>query len=273
MRAKADLHIHSTLSDGSNDRMTILSAALAKGISHLAFTEHDTMDGFSQWAPAAAAMGIVLIAGVEFTAYDYQHNVRAHILGYDMNDSSPIEALGKPQLALRHSNSLRQIEILRELGYAIDLEEVRRLTQGDTIYKQHIMHVMVNKGYAETIGGETYRRLFKNGGPCSSDISYIDAGDAVRAILDAGGVPVLAHPGQQDNLRIVPQLAGLGLRGLELCHHANSADHQRRIRETAGKYGLILTGGSDHHGLYEENSPEVGDYCCPAELPFFADLL
>ena len=261
---KADLHIHSTISDGSDDMHAIFAAAAACDLTHIALTEHDTAAGLAQASALSSEFGVELVPGVEFSAFDYTYGIRAHILGYGIRDPEPVERLGGPLLMRRHKNSLRQIEVLRSLGYDINADEVAKKA-GRYIYKQHIMHVMVEKGYAESIGGATYRRLFKNGGPCAFDIEYIDASDAIRTVLDAGGIPCLAHPGQQDNFHIVPGLVEEGLMGLELHHHSNNAYHQIKASALAAKYGLLLTGGSDHHGLYEENSPAVGAYLCPGE--------
>lgn len=259
---KADLHIHSALSDGSQSVGEILGAAVRANLTHIAITDHDTASGFAAAKALGAKHGITVIPGVEFSAWDYERGVRAHILGYAMRGFAPIEALGAPLLAKRHANSLKQIEVLRDLGYDITPEEVAKKA-GRHIYKQHIMHVMVEKGYAESIGGETFRRLFKNGGPCAFDIEYLDARDAVRAIKEAEGLAVLAHPGQQGNYSSIPALLDAGLDGLELMHHAHTAADRRRIADAAALYGLLLTGGSDSHGLYENDSPAVGSYLCP----------
>ena len=261
---RADLHIHSTVSDGSNTMEEIVRQAVARGLTHISLTNHDTTEGTAEAAALCARAGLGFIPGVEFSAYDYANDVRAHILGYGMKDSRPIDTLGGELLVRRHENSLRQIEVLRGLGFGITAEEVAKKA-GRHIYKQHIMHVMVERGFAESIGGETYRRLFKNNGPCAFDISYIDARDAIRAIREAGGIAVLAHPGQQRNFSSIHPLVRCGLSGLELEHHANTALDKSRLRDYADSLGLLLTGGSDHHGLYENGSPAVGDYLCPPE--------
>lgn len=262
MQLRADLHVHSTLSDGSNDMQSIFAQAAQRGLTHIALTEHDTAAGFDRARELGRRFGVTAIAGVEFSAWDYARGVRAHILGYGMRDMEPIEELGQPLLRRRHHNSLRQIEVLRQLGYELDTDPILAKGSG-VIYKQHIMHAMVEKGYAESIGGDTFRRLFKLGGPCDFDIEYLDAQDAIAAVRAAGGIAALAHPGQQGNFESVRGLVAAGLQALELYHHANGMVDRDRIAELAHAHGLLLTGGSDHHGLYENNSPAVGDYLCP----------
>ena len=159
----------------------------------------------------------------------------------------------------RHNNSLRQIEILRQHGYDIDIEQMAK-ADGKYIYKQHIMDWLLHHGKVEELFGEFYYSTFKNNGICHFDIEYISPLAAVRAVKDAGGYAVLAHSGQQQNFELIPGLVEAGLDGLELNHHANSDKDKVIIREYADKYNLFLTGGSDCHGRYEAGSPEVGDY-------------
>jgi phosphoribosyl 1,2-cyclic phosphate 1,2-diphosphodiesterase len=259
---KADMHIHCTVSDGSYPLKKILDDAKTSGLTHISLTDHDTTAGVSQVTLLAKTYGIAVIPGVEFSAFDYANNIRAHILGYGMKDFTPIEQLGSELLNKRHENSLRQIEILRSLGYNISVEEVSKKA-GRHIYKQHIMHVMVEKGYAKEIGGEMFRTLFKNNGPCDFDIMYIDARDAIKAVKEAGGASVLAHPGQQGNFSSISMLVRAGLDGLEMNHHSNTRLDRQRILDYSQCFGLLLTGGSDCHGLYEVNSPAVGSWLCP----------
>lgn len=259
---RADLHNHSTVSDGSDTIEEILSKAALAGLTHISLTDHDTTFGVTRAIELGADRGIKVISGVEFSAYDYTNGVRAHILGYCMKDFSAIDALGAPLLAKRHANSLKQIDVLRGLGYGISPEDAAAHA-GRHIYKQHIMRAMVEKGFAESIGGETFRKLFKNGGPCAFDIEYIDALDAIRAVKEAGGIAVLAHPGQQQNYGSIPMFVEAGLDGLELSHHANSTAGRAAVLVYARRYSLLLTGGSDSHGMYENNSPAVGSFLCP----------
>jgi predicted metal-dependent phosphoesterase TrpH len=107
--------------------------------------------------------------------------------------------------------------------------------------------------------GEFYKKTFKNNGICHFDISYVSAFDAVQAIKDAGGLAVLAHPGQQQNFHLIPGLKKHGLDGIELNHHSHSVLDKKTIREYASAYGLFMTGGSDFHGEYEPQVEGIGD--------------
>lgn len=253
---KADMHIHSTVSDGSYTMEEIVKMAEERGLDAIAITDHDTL---SHAAKLPKSEKIKVIAGIEISAYDYEKDYRVHILGYGIKHPDIVEQVVHPTLEARHANSMRQIEILNENGYAIDRERMPK-ADGTYIYKQHIMDWLVSQGKVNEMFGEFYYSTFKNNGICHFDIEYLNPVVAVKAIKEAGGYAVLAHSGQQQNFELIPQLVQAGLDGLELNHHANSEKDKEIIRKYAEQYGLFLTGGSDCHGRYEPGSPKVGDY-------------
>lgn len=253
---KADLHIHSTVSDGSLSVAEIVERAKNNGLDAIAITDHDTL---AHAALIAQNPPIKVLAGIEISAFDYETNVRVHVLGYNIQDAAAVESFTKPLLEARHANSLKQIAILNANGYPIDAEQLPK-ANGKYIYKQHIMDYLVSAGRVNEMFGEFYYHTFKNKGICDFDIEYLNPFEAVRVIKKAGGQAVLAHSGQQQNFHLIPKLVACGLDGLELNHHANSAKDQEIIREYAALYKLFLTGGSDFHGRYELNSPDIGDY-------------
>lgn len=253
---QADLHIHSTVSDGSCTIAEILGMAKERGLYGIAITDHDTMSHRNQIPDHP---GLVVECGVELSAFDYETQIRAHILGYRIQKPEVVEQAALPTLEARHANSMRQIEVLEMHGYPIDLSKIRR-ADGKYIYKQHIMDYLLRKGLVGELFGDFYYRTFKNGGICAFDISYMDAREAVDVIRQAGGIPVLAHSGQQQNFHLVPQLVDQGLAGLELNHHSHSEADRGKIRGLAERYGLFLTGGSDFHGSFEPQVYSVGDF-------------
>lgn len=253
---RADLHNHSTVSDGSNTIEQAVKIAKEKGLDAVCFTEHDTL---SHIFKIPHFDGIRVLAGIEVSAFDYAENMRVHILGYNIRYPEMVEAVVHQTLEARHENSLRQIKSLNEHGYKIDVDKLHR-ADGKYIYKQHIMDYLVESGVTDELFGDFYYSVFKNGGICDFDIRYLDPVTAVRAVKDGGGIAVLAHSGQQQNFCLIPELVKNGLDGLELNHHANSEKDRQIILKYAADYGLILTGGSDSHGRYEKNSPQIGDY-------------
>ena len=253
---RADLHMHSTVSDGSFTIPELIARARQNGLDAIAITDHDTL---SQRFQIPADTGLQVLTGIEISAYDYENDFRVHMLGYGIQKPEVTEQAVHPTLEARHANSLKQIEILNQHGYEIDLSQLRR-ADGKYIYKQHIMDDLVRCGKAPDMFGEFYQKTFKHGGICDFDIRYPSPLEALRAIKDAGGLAVLAHSGQQQNFCIIPELAKQGLDGLELHHHANSEKDREIIRAYAAQYDLFLTGGSDFHGKFEGVLVDIGDY-------------
>ncbi|MDO5416077.1 MAG: PHP domain-containing protein [Lachnospiraceae bacterium] len=253
---KADFHMHSKVSDGSFSIAGLAKLAAGKGIDVIAVTDHDTLSHATQIVPG---LPVRVLAGIEISCFDYEENVRVHILGYRIRDIGRVERFVKPLLEKRHENSLKQVKILKENGFSIEEEKLKR-ADGKYIYKQHIMEYLVNTGQVEDMFGEFYQKTFKNGGICDFDITYQNPYQAVEIIRESGGMAVLAHSGQQKNFRLIPELVKKGLSGLELNHPANSPDDRKQIRKYGEEYGLFLTGGSDFHGRYEKTEPQVGDF-------------
>lgn len=256
---KADLHVHSRVSDGSCTMEELASLAAKKGLDTLAVTEHDTL---SQVRQIPDDLSIQVIPGIEISCFDYEANLRVHVLGYRIQSVSLVEDFVHPLLLARHENSMKQIEILQKNGCSIEPDKLHR-ADGKYIYKQHIMEYLVKTGQAPDMFGDFYKRTFKNNGICAFDIHYLNPYEAIQIIKAAGGLAVLAHSGQQQNFALIPRLVREGLVGLELNHPANSDKDKAIIREYAGEYRLFLTGGSDFHGDYEPDSPGLG--CCLSE--------
>lgn len=255
----ADLHMHSTLSDGSDTRKMILEKARARGVDVLAFTEHDSVAEYESGIALAKEYGIMALPGVEISAFDFTTGKKAHILGLGYEGGEHITALCEPLLARRHKNSLIKIEILQEMGYKITADDVWRYAS-KYIYKQHILQYLVDSGQEDELFGKVYYTLFKQSGPCDFDIRYVDVKDAVKAIVADGGKAVLAHPAQQDNFVLLPALKEAGLWGIEMFHPVHTEDDIKKVAEAAAKFDLYCTGGSDYHGSYTKTIHEIGAY-------------
>jgi predicted metal-dependent phosphoesterase TrpH len=253
---KADLHIHSTVSDGCASIAGIIEMAEAKGLDAIAITDHDT---FSHIAQTPVSEKLIIVPGLEISAIDKNSGRHVHILGYNIEEPEIVMALTQPLLEARHRNTLRQIAVLQARGFVIDIGQLKP-ADGEYLYKQHVMDYLVSTGQTDEMFGSFYKNTFKNNGICHFDIPYIDALDAVAAVSRAGGQAVLAHPGQQQNFYMIPELVRLGLRGLELNHPSNSPSDKGILREYAQKHRLFLTGGSDYHGIFERPDVGVGDY-------------
>lgn len=273
-RMRGDLHVHTTFSDGSDSLLATLNKGIAVGLSHIAITDHDTTAALRLATALGRERGIVVIPGVEISAYHFPTDRKIHVLGYGVPSPAPaVEAICEPIRRRRGEMTLRQISILQEAGYPVSRDKVeatllrllppieRRLRPRD-LFKQHIMDVLITEGVADGFYGALYQQLFKGEGLCAEDITYADVFAAVEAIAKDGGVAVLAHPGQQRSLDLVPELVEAGLSGIELNHPDNSEADKRRIEGTARRHGLFLTGGSDAHGRLG-STHQIGDIQAP----------
>lgn len=251
---KADLHIHTDISDGSYTTEEVIKLAKEKELTHIAITNHDTVHGLKEAIEIGKKYGIVVIPGVEISAYDYKRNRKVHMLGYGIDlEGSNITKLCQRLLKDRNEMTLKQTEIIKSLGYDISKEEVKAYSKNSGIsYKQHIMKVLMDKGYTDEIYPPLYKKLFKNNGPCEMEVEYIDVYDAIDAIIKDNGIPVLAHPGQLKSYELLEELVEKGLVGVEKYHMSHKEEDYKRIEYLSKKYNLIITGGSDFHGIYDK---------------------
>ncbi len=264
---KADLHVHSHYSDGSSTVTELMEMASKRGITHLSLVDHDTVAGIEAAQVEGKKHGITVIPGIEISAYDFTRNRKVHILGYLFDkEATNIRELCDPLLKRRHKNSLWQIEQLQKNDYDIRLEDVaEKAMMSGIIYKQHIMHCLLNHHFTTPLYQELYQTLFKGDGICARDIDYVDAVAAVKAIKADNGFAVLAHPGQLDSYDLIPKLVENGLDGLERDHFDHSIEDNRKVDRIADEYGLFRTGGSDFHGDY--GTPIlIGELVSPTEL-------
>ena len=272
---KVDLHLHSSWSDGSLGLSQLIRLAKALGLDAISITDHDTMAGQEEAYEEGKRQGLFIIPGVEISAFNPYTGRKAHILGYNVRDMKGLESACHPFLEARHEKNLQSVDLVRAAGYPISREDVMEYASLDgTVYRQHIMHALVDRGYATAIYGSLYTKLFGKDGLAAVKAQYMNAEEAVRLILDCGGFAVLAHPFQYDSMDYIKRLVELGLSGLEYQHHTQTSERQEAVIEAAGRYGLFLTGGSDFHGFYSEIALPPGS--AGSELdrnhPLFADL-
>ena len=200
-----------------------------------------------------------VVGGIEVSAYDFERGRKVHILGLGVEEGAPaLAALCGPTLQQRNANSLWQLDRLVEAGYEVDVERALELGRASTcLYKQHLMAALTSEPYPSAGYRTLYRSLFKDGGICDRDIDYVDARDAVRAVVEDGGLAVLAHPGQLDSYDLLPDLVECGLGGIERFHPDHTLADHARCAELAVRHRLVCTSGSDYHGRFGR-VPHVG---------------
>lgn len=258
MTKKADLHTHSTASDGQYAPSALVGMAKDSGLEVLALTDHDTMDGLEEAIQAGKMLGPRVIPGVELSAKEYP---TFHILGYGFQlGPSPLTELCRRMKARRDKREERLLAFLLEKGVELSTAEVEELAGGNIIGRPHFAQAMVRRGYVSTnreafdryLDTEEYHKKVERGKPT--------ARDCVEAIKQSGGMASLAHPHQigvdeAELERIVRELTGYGLDAIECYYPKHTPAQQEFYLELAEKYALHVTGGSDFHG--EHVKPDV----------------
>ena len=247
-RIRFDLHLHSTASDGTDTPEKLVERAHGLGFSVIAITDHDTMRGVPEAQAAGERLGIRVIPGVEISAGG---QTEVHVLGYGVRDIPRIEAVLVDMQAMRQTRMINMVEKLNDLGIDIALDEVLALSNG-TIGRSHLARVLVNKGVVRDVR-EAFIRYLSPGKPGFVERKKLSVEEAVSLIRDCGGLPVIAHPGQNHGERQWPRerfraLKPHGLRGIEVYHLAHAPSVAAEFERIARSEGLLVTGGSDYHG-------------------------
>lgn len=255
----ADLHAHTTASDGTLTPTQLIQAAQKAGLSYLAVTDHDTTAGVAEAVQQASLAGIHLIPGVELSAEGTPG--KCHLLGFGirLDDAAFQETLADLSQKRRERNG-KIVERFRSLGVDMTLEEVQNAAPpGANLGRPHMAQVLVNKGVVRDFA-EAFARFLGDGGPAYVEKAVLSPADAIRLIHGAGGLCFLAHPGL---LKLAPHethetrinaLQELGLDGIEAYYGMYAPVQTDRFLRLAQKRGLLVTGGSDFHGA---NKPDV----------------
>jgi 3',5'-nucleoside bisphosphate phosphatase len=248
---RADLHCHSSASDGTRPPADVVARAAAAGLSALALTDHDTIAGIAE-AAAALPRGLALIGGMELSCRREGHSV--HLLGYLFDPAN--EELATQIHAIRASRVERakaMIAKLNNLGVAVSWDQVTRIAGGGVIGRPHIARAMMEAGVVGTVEEAFTPEWIGPGGPAHVSRYALDPAEAIRLVHAAGGVTVLAHPLAVTRGWMVPddlisELAQAGLDGVEVAHPDHDPEQRDQLLAVARRLGLAATGGSDDHG-------------------------
>lgn len=246
----ADLHTHTTASDGEYTPAQLVRRAKEAGIACLAITDHDTIDGVEQASQAGRKLGILVLRGVELAAKENRH---MHILGLGLRtDCTQLAQLCQTLLHSRNERNNRIIHFLKEKGIELSLKDVEAAAGGQVIARPHFAQVMVQQGYVAN-SREAFDRYLDTPEYQRIERFKADAATCIEAIHQGGGKAVLAHPCQleypEEQLdETLCRLKDQGLDGLECYYPQHTSEMVKMYLGFAHKYSLGVTAGSDFHG-------------------------
>lgn len=256
---EVDYHIHTTYSDGALKPVEIVKKRKNEGYDIIAITDHDGIDGIPEALTAGEALEIQVIPGVEISTRN-EDDVKIHILGYkfDLNNPQLNEKLNEFKESRKQRNE-KLLNILRDYGYDITLDDVVE-RPGQTYFgKPHFAHALIKKGYAKD-KSEVFDVIFERPEIKALRKETITTKDAITLINNAGGMAVIAHPGEikgygevgsdewKENLsKLLFDLKKSGLKGIECFHPSHGKEEEDFFVGLANKYHLHITKGSDFH--------------------------
>ena len=243
---RSDLHLHSTASDGTLSPSRIVELAAEAGLTTIALTDHDSVEGVAPALQSGQRHGVEVIPAVEFSAW--REGLDAHILGYyiDHTDAALTETL----LEFRHARlerALAMIESLTDAGFDISAEDVLQLADGGSVGRSHIARALVNGGHVASVR-DAFERLIGREKPHYVRKPLATPEEVVELVRTYGGIPVLAHPGVNRADELVSSLCDAGLAGIEAYHYEHTDEQTRELESLAESRELLVTGGSDYHG-------------------------
>jgi len=260
---RIDLHIHSTASDGTLSPSEILILAQQLDIAAISITDHDTLKGSKDALSCEIPPSVKFLTGVEISAdppQAFDCSGSFHILGYAVDiDNSELNHTLSMLRDSRENRNPRILELLSGMGIELELEEVLNLAGKSQIGRPHIAQLMVKKGYVRSIDA-AFDEYLGNGRPAYVNRFRFECEQTITAVLNAGGIPVLAHPFllniKENNVleNLIAVLAEMGLRGIEVYYPEHTKDLMAYYTQLARRHDLLITGGTDFHG---DIKPEI----------------
>jgi predicted metal-dependent phosphoesterase TrpH len=260
-----DLHMHSNCSDGTVSPEELVSYAHRAGLQVISLTDHDSIIGIDAAIEAGKGLGVRVIPGVEMNT-DYGER-EVHILGYfvDYHNTQFQEVL-ESQRSGRKERNRQIVERLQNLGLDITLDDISvDLTDNTSPGRPHVARALKRKGYVESVQ-EAFEKYLNRGGPAYVPRRRFTPAEAIKAVLEAQGVPVLAHPGYLGGNGVIPELIKAGLMGLEVYYPDHDEFITQQLYQLTQQRDLIATGGSDWHGPSPDRPVTLGNLEVPFEV-------
>jgi hypothetical protein len=260
----ADLHIHSNLSDGTESPEEIVKLAKAGGLKTIALTDHDNVDGVGEAVAAGKGLGVEVIPGIEFTCEI--PGAEVHVLGYFIEAEQPalLEQLTRIQEG-RVKRIYKISEKLKKLGIELRPEEIFKFSGKKAPGRPHVARALIAKGVVGSFK-EAFDRYLDFRGPAYVSHYKLSPSEAIKLIISAKGLPVIAHPAVTGRDDIIEKLMVEGLVGIEAYYPSHGPQQTEYYVNLARKLGLLATGGSDYHGANSGREIKLGDFSIPDEL-------
>ncbi|MGB4302854.1 MAG: PHP domain-containing protein [Syntrophomonadaceae bacterium] len=243
-----DLHVHSTASDGLFTPAQLLAKAMEIGLQGIAITDHDTVGGVQEAYNfmASHSISFQFIPGIEMNAE--VDEIEVHILGYfiDYHNARLLNRLKEIREA-RWERAKKMVYRLKSMGLAISFAQVEKLAQGDLIGRPHVAQALIEKGYVFSIK-EAFQKYIGKGRPAYIPRYKFMPQEAIQLIKEAGGIPILAHPGLLPDNNLIYEVIAMGVDGLEVYYPEHTLQQVDQYLQLSQQLDLLVTGGSDFHG-------------------------
>jgi 3',5'-nucleoside bisphosphate phosphatase len=257
---KADLHVHSTASDGTLEPEALVEHAHERGVDVLALADHDSVGGAAEARGAAIHFGMTLIDAVELSAVADSRDV--HILAYFVDPGS--QSLARLLRRLREARRARaevMIAALNDAGYTMSFDDVLAIAAGGTLGRSHVARALMGAGHVDSIQ-QAFETLIGRDKPFYIRKHSASPQEVIATVRELNAIPVIAHPGITDVDDLIPEMVGAGLLGIEAYHADHTPEQMRHYADMAAAYHVLVTGGSDFHGPGAPN-PDVGSVYVP----------
>lgn len=254
MPYKADLHLHTTASDGRFPPEMLVEKCAEAGLSTISITDHDTTSGYEAAVEAAARVAVELLPGIEITC-DMDGRER-HLLAYNFDTQhTRMKTFVQAQRLRRYRRAGQMIRNLNRLGFDISLDEVKAEAGSLNISRNHIAGLMLSKGYVAH-KQLVFDKYIGDAAPAYHKAEYEHITSVIELVHACGGVAVLAHPGRHYTQKQLSELIEAGIDGFECIHPSHNFKFQKKYAGLCDAHGLLKTGGSDFHGyrLYEASN-------------------
>ena len=240
-----ELHCHSTASDGDLSPADLVARAVALGITSMALTDHDTVDGLAEMIEAALETSLRIVPGVELSCHYEGREV--HLLGYFFEHRDPdfLDLLLRMQ-AERRDRVRKILAKLEALGVSLTYDDVNQQSTGGTLGRPHVAKALVAKGVVSSMD-VAFDVYLGNRAPAYVGRHLLSLPDGIEALRKAGGCSVLAHPALLNDWAMVERIMQLPLSGVEVWHPSHNKASRKRAKRLGGRYQKVLTGGSDFH--------------------------